>query len=149
MNVTNTSGGIVQSNGSMALEDGHLIGYSIVLEGVTSISSEVTDVLGITQSVIANGSGSSGTTGEKEKEVSETGPLKGKAADKVAEKLGYSKTNYKSHGQPVYKKGNRYITPDVDAHNGGVWKMADSVKNLGSKSTRMGTYDANLKRIGD
>lgn len=49
------------------------------------------------------------------------------------------------HGQFVYKKGNRYITPDVDGHNGGVWKMTDSIKNLGSRSTRMGTYDAKLK----
>ena len=67
VNVMNTPGGNVQSNGSMALEDGHLIGYSIVLEGVTSISSEVTDALGITQSAIANGGGSTGTTGEKGK----------------------------------------------------------------------------------
>ncbi len=56
-----------------------------------------------------------------------------KEATEAAEKLGFKKTNYKSHGQPVYKKGNRYITPDVDTHNGGAWKMADSVKNLGSK----------------
>ena len=27
--------------------------------------------------------------------------------------------------------------------------MANSVKNLGRKSTRMGTYDENLKIIGD
>lgn len=76
VNVTNTPGGNVQSNGSMALEDGHLIGYSIALEGVTSISSEVTDALGITQSAIANGRGSSGTTGEKEKGDSKAGELK-------------------------------------------------------------------------
>lgn len=57
-----------------------------------------------------------------------------------------------SHGQPVYKhpKKNLYISPDVDGHNvSNGWKMADSVKNLGSKSTRMGTYDADLKRIGN
>ncbi|HCY4498520.1 TPA: hypothetical protein O1U09_001509, partial [Staphylococcus aureus] len=29
------------------------------------------------------------------------------------------------------------------------WKGASSIKNLGSKKTRSGTYDANLKRIGD
>ncbi|MBW5882016.1 hypothetical protein FYM13_10555 [Staphylococcus aureus] len=29
------------------------------------------------------------------------------------------------------------------------WKGARSIKNLGSKKTRSGTYDANLKRIGD
>ena len=46
VNVTNTPGGNVQPNGSMALEDDRIIGYSIVLEGVTSISSEVTDALG-------------------------------------------------------------------------------------------------------
>ncbi|UQB17391.1 toxin C-terminal domain-containing protein [Clavibacter nebraskensis] len=32
---------------------------------------------------------------------------------------------------------------------GGYWKMADSVKGLGSKSTRMGTYNRRLKRVGD
>ena len=67
VNVTNTPGGNVQPNGSLALEGGRIIGYSIALEGVTSISSEVTDALGITQSAIANGGGSSGTTGEKGK----------------------------------------------------------------------------------
>jgi hypothetical protein len=66
-----------------------------------------------------------------------------------AEKLGFEKTNYYYKGQPIFKKGNRYISPDVDVHNGGVWKMADSVKNLEHKSTRMGTYDKNLNRIRD
>jgi len=57
-----------------------------------------------------------------------------------------------SHGQPVYKhpKKNLYISPDVDGHNvSNGWKMADSVKNLGSKKTRLGTFDADLKKIGD
>lgn len=76
-----------------------------------------------------------------------------KEADKAAEELGYQKTNERSHGQTVYKnkKGKKpeYITQDVDSHNGGVWKGADSVKNLGSRSTRSGTYDGNLNRIGD
>ena len=69
--------------------------------------------------------------------------------DKAAE-LGFDRTNYRSHGQPVYKKGNRYISPDVDGHNvSNGWKMADSVRNLGRKNTRMGTYDADLNRIGN
>lgn len=78
-------------------------------------------------------------------------PLTGAAADAAAERLGYSKTKYRSHGQPVYKadKGRKYITPDIDGHVGGVWKMADSVENLRSKSTRMGTFDANLNKIGE
>ena len=72
-----------------------------------------------------------------------------KMANEEAEKLGFKKTNYFSQGRPVYKKGNRYITPDRDAHNGGFWKMADSVKNLLDKTTRIGTYDRFLNKIGD
>ncbi|WP_460410536.1 toxin C-terminal domain-containing protein [Pseudomonas sp. MD6] len=33
--------------------------------------------------------------------------------------------------------------------NGDAWEMANSVKALGRKETRSGTYDANLNRIGD
>jgi hypothetical protein len=77
------------------------------------------------------------------------GPLRGRAAVEAAVALGFQKTNFRSHNQPVFRRGNRYITPDVDQHNGGVWKMADSVEALGRKSTRLGTYDAQLNRIGD
>ena len=63
--------------------------------------------------------------------------------------LGFRQTNFRSHGQPVYTNGQRFITPDVDSHAGGAWKMADSVRNLGSKNTRMGTYDRELNRIGN
>ncbi len=72
-----------------------------------------------------------------------------KEATEMAEKLGFKKTNYFSHGQPIFKKGSKYITIDMDQHNGGVWKMADSVENLSRKSTRLGTYDEFLNRIGD
>ena len=42
-----------------------------------------------------------------------------KEADAAAEKLGYKKTNYYTrNGGRVYKKGNRYISPDVDSHSG-------------------------------
>ena len=51
--------------------------------------------------------------------------------------------------QTVFQRGEDFITRDLDGHNGGAWKMADSVKNLSSKETRAGTYDANLNRIGD
>ena len=30
-----------------------------------------------------------------------------------------------------------------------MWKMSKTVEGLEKKSTRMGTYDANLNRIGD
>ncbi len=66
-----------------------------------------------------------------------------------AKRLGFNQTGRYSHGQPIFKKGNRYITPDIDAHNGGRWKMADSIKGLARKSTRLGTYDEELNRIGD
>ena len=62
---------------------------------------------------------------------------------------GYKKTKYRSHGQPVYSNGKDFITPDVDGHNGGVWKKATSVKGLQQKDTRLGTYDANLIKIHD
>ncbi|MEG7485051.1 toxin C-terminal domain-containing protein, partial [Citrobacter freundii] len=71
-----------------------------------------------------------------------------------AKELGYKKVNERSHGQPVFVNNKapnktKYITPDVDQHNGGFWKAADSVRNLGSRRTRSGTYDADLNRIGD
>ncbi|MDT8903388.1 hemagglutinin repeat-containing protein [Anaeroselena agilis] len=77
------------------------------------------------------------------------GSMTTKQVTDAAKVLGFEKTNYFSHGQPIYKKGNLYITPDIDGHNGGVWKAASSVEDLKSKSTRLGTYDANLNRIGD
>ena len=73
-----------------------------------------------------------------------------KEAVAAAKKLGYSPTNYYSHGQKVFynaKKG-LYIVADVDEHNGGVWKMAKTVKDLASKTTRLGTYDEFLNWIG-
>jgi filamentous hemagglutinin len=68
----------------------------------------------------------------------------------AAEGLGFKKINETVHGgQAVFRKGNLYITRDLDGHNGGAWKMAASVKDLSSRSTRMGTYDSSLNRIGD
>lgn len=73
-----------------------------------------------------------------------------KEAKMAAEALGFKKINETIHGgQPVYKKGALFITRDLDGHNGGAWKMATSVKDLGGKGTRLGTYDSNLNRIGD
>ncbi len=71
-------------------------------------------------------------------------------ATAAATNLGYSKINELSKGQAVYKRGNDYITRDIDGHNGGAWKRATSVANLGSKTTRTGTYSADLTiRVGD
>ena len=70
-------------------------------------------------------------------------------AQQAAKVLGFSKVNETVHGQAVFKRGNLYITRDLDGHIGGAWKMANSIKALGRKETRSGTYDKNLNRIGD
>lgn len=73
-----------------------------------------------------------------------------KEAKAAAEALGFKKIKDTVHdGQAVFTDGKSYITRDLDGHNGGAWKMADSVKNLGSKETRAGTFDVNLRRIGN
>ncbi|GAA4348522.1 hypothetical protein GCM10023165_34430 [Variovorax defluvii] len=73
-----------------------------------------------------------------------------KQAQAAAEALGFVRINETVHdGQAVFRRGKDFITRDLDGHNGGAWKMADSVKNLGSKETRAGTFDINLNRIGD
>ena len=81
-----------------------------------------------------------------------TGPVykTTKEAKQAAEALGFKKINETVHGgQAVFQRGKDFITRDLDGHNGGAWKMADSVKALGSKETRAGTFDVNLNRIGD
>ncbi|PJC86804.1 hypothetical protein CSW98_07360 [Vibrio sp. HA2012] len=80
-----------------------------------------------------------------------------KEATEAAQILGFVKIKEKSHGEVVYynKKRKLYMSRDVGsgdgngAHNGGVWKLAKSPKELGSKQTRLGTFDADLKQIGD
>lgn len=72
-----------------------------------------------------------------------------KEATQAADELGFRKVNETSHGQAVYTDGKIFITRDVDGHNGGAWKGADSVKALSSKDTKAGTFDVNLQRIGD
>ncbi|NJD01752.1 MAG: hypothetical protein FIA99_03955 [Ruminiclostridium sp.] len=116
---------------------------AVAAHGVTVVGSSFGNAAKNVTILKANSNNGGGGSNNSSKKMT------AKEAEQAAKKLGYEKTNYTSHGQPVFKKGNKYITPDVDSHNGGSWKMADSVKNLGSKSTRMGTYDAKLKRIGD
>lgn len=67
-----------------------------------------------------------------------------------ARALGYVRINERSHGAAVFRRGNRYISRDRDGHNGGAWKVADSVENLASRDTRLGTWNADLTvRVGD
>jgi hypothetical protein len=72
-----------------------------------------------------------------------------KEATEAAEALGFRRVNETVNGQAVYTDGRRYITRDIDGHNGGAWKMAYSVKDIASKETRFGTFDSNLNCIGD
>ncbi|NJJ36519.1 hypothetical protein GSQ51_18240 [Clostridioides difficile] len=64
----------------------------------------------------------------------------------IAEKMGYKKTGRFCHGQAVFfnKRSKSYISADVDSHAGGFWKKASSIKNLGSKLLRDGTYNEDL-----
>ena len=70
-------------------------------------------------------------------------------AAKQAKELGFTKIGERVHGQAVFKKGNQYITRDVDGHSGGAWKVANSMKDLRTKSGRLGTYDKDLNKIAN
>jgi filamentous hemagglutinin len=71
-------------------------------------------------------------------------------AAQAAQALGFRRINETVNGQAVFTDGKNYISRDVDGHNGGAWKAADSVKELGTKETRAGTWNSDLtKRIGD
>ncbi|WP_338596361.1 RHS repeat-associated core domain-containing protein [Saccharopolyspora sp. SCSIO 74807] len=59
-----------------------------------------------------------------------------------------SKPN-KSHGQPVFTDGKKYYSYDVDGHSGGLFKVAKSVRALGSKQTRDGTLGLGRPRGTD
>lgn len=77
-----------------------------------------------------------------------TGPKQRTITTKIP--AGYRKVRGKySHDKPVFSNGKRYISPDRDGHNGGIWKMSKKLKQLDSRETRMGTYDAELNRVGD
>ncbi len=73
------------------------------------------------------------------------GPLRGAEAREAAKQLGYSDRTPPqrvpgrvTHGQPAFSNGRQYISPDVDGHRGGVWKMFDR------SWRRVGTYNADL-----
>ncbi|AMO85723.1 hypothetical protein B857_00581 [Solibacillus isronensis B3W22] len=73
----------------------------------------------------------------------------------AAKDLGYTEVRGQfSHGAKIFEagkkaKGPKYISVDKDGHNGGTWKGASTIKDLGNKKTRSGTYDEELNRIGD
>ena len=42
---------------------------------------------------------------------------------------------------------DRGVVQDIGSHSGGLWKMADTIRGLGSRTARAGTYDYNLEYI--
>jgi hypothetical protein len=38
--------------------------------------------------------------------------------DLIAKNLGFERIGSRSHGQPIYRRGSEFISPDVDRHNG-------------------------------
>jgi len=68
-------------------------------------------------------------------------------ATELANWLGYTRVKgATSHGQAVYTNGKNFISPDVDSHSRGVWKMASSLNGFGANQ-RLGTYDFLLQRF--
>jgi filamentous hemagglutinin len=64
--------------------------------------------------------------------------------------MGYVKLHERSKGEAIYRKGRRYISRDLDGHNGGAWKMGYISDKLRSRTTRLGTYNKDLtQRVGD
>ncbi|MEM6804317.1 MAG: RHS repeat-associated core domain-containing protein, partial [Bacteroidota bacterium] len=59
---------------------------------------------------------------------------------------GYKKVKVKGAKGSVYSNGKDWISPDLDGHNGGVWKRWTKESNVGSTSGRE-TLDGNLKYI--
>ncbi len=80
--------------------------------------------------------------------VKANGPLAAKALG-YEKRIPPQKAPFDSHGQDVFSNGKTYITADMGSHTeagshiGGVWKKFDA------RGNRLGTYDANLNRIGD
>ena len=64
-----------------------------------------------------------------------------------ARRLGYDRIAkdppFDSHGKKVFTNGRDFISPDRDEHKGGVWKR------MSRRGERMGTFDADLNKIGE
>jgi hypothetical protein len=69
-------------------------------------------------------------------------------ATDLAEYNGFRDTGRTLKGQKIFTDGKRFIVQDIDSHNGGTWKIANKIKDLGSKTTRTATTDALLTPIG-
>ena len=48
---------------------------------------------------------------------------------------------------PILTNGKVFISPDLTQHKTEGWKMAKTIDGLKDNTTRIGTYDKNLKKI--
>ncbi|MFL9583794.1 hemagglutinin repeat-containing protein [Stenotrophomonas sp. AB1(2024)] len=137
----------VNDNGWWSTETGQILAFGLLKVAARKLSG----VLNISGENGGFGKGSESKPSSKRPITPGTGVYAtNKEAAQAAEALGYRRINETVHGnQLVFKRGNQYITRDLDGHNGGAWKMAKSVKGLESKATRQGTFDKNMQRIGD
>ncbi|AIQ14933.1 polymorphic toxin-type HINT domain-containing protein [Paenibacillus durus] len=83
-----------------------------------------------------------------QKERGPTQKLTNSEVKDLAKYLGFKEVKGGKKGL-VFTDGKVFITQDLDSHIGGIWKMSKTIEKLNKKETRMGTYDAHLKRIGD
>jgi uncharacterized protein YukE len=71
-------------------------------------------------------------------------------AHRKALDMGFVKLHERSSDEAIYRKGRRYISRDLDGHNGGAWKMGYGPDKLKDRTTRLGTYNMDLtQRVGD
>jgi len=91
--------------------------------------------------------GPSPAPSNQERFAGRTSRLTRQEARRLAEELGFKEVKdppFDSRGEPAFKQGNRFITPDRDGHSGGTWKLFDQ------KGNRLGTYNDDLSiRIGN
>jgi hypothetical protein len=71
--------------------------------------------------------------------------LKNEDARRIARKWGYKEAmpDFDTRNQIAFKKGNIWITPDADGHNGGVWKK------FNRRGKRTGTLDKDGIKVND
>ena len=64
-----------------------------------------------------------------------------KKIDNIPKEFKETKEFGYNHGQKIYKYNGKYYSKDIDAHNGGEWKVFEKV---GNRLKRIGTADKDL-----
>ncbi len=134
-------------------------GAALVVHGeltaITASINTVRDTIALLSSARnPSGGGNQQKPAEQERQKPEPAFKTDKEAGVQAEKLGYKEAKGERGKAKVFERkgkgdGPRFISRDMDGHNGGAFKGANKASDLWKKETRSGTYDKNLKRIGD